>query len=143
MASSDALQLYTTAVVGGLLSSSCCVVLFFLYNAISTDENHLYIMSSSMTWLGLHHPNCFGPASLSPCKTSSLTILGCVQVQLALNILSVGCAGFSVLTPYRPFFLGLTTASLGYSHWKHRFVLGRSRVHNPVDTVASIEPAMK
>ncbi|EIE18468.1 hypothetical protein COCSUDRAFT_34498 [Coccomyxa subellipsoidea C-169] len=43
----------------------------------------------------------------------------CCLVQLALNLFSVGCAGFSVLTPYRPLFMGLTTASLGYSHLRH------------------------
>lgn len=47
-------------------------------------------------------------------------ICACDQVQLALNVFSIGCAGFSVLTPYRPLFIGLTTASLGYTHLKHR-----------------------
>ncbi|KAK9902032.1 hypothetical protein WJX75_001765 [Coccomyxa subellipsoidea] len=52
--------------------------------------------------------------------TGGLLSSSCCLVQLALNFFSMGCAGFSVLTPYRPLFMGLTTASLGYSHLKHR-----------------------
>ena len=43
-----------------------------------------------------------------------------LQVQLALNAFSIGCAGFSTLSPYRPLFLSLTTASLGLAHLRHR-----------------------
>ena len=42
------------------------------------------------------------------------------QIQLVLNAFSVGCAGFSVLSPYRALFLGLTATSLGMSHMRHR-----------------------
>jgi len=46
-----------------------------------------------------------------------------MQIQLVLNVFSVGCAGFSVLTPYRVLFVGLTATSLGASHLRHRQVL--------------------
>ena len=46
-----------------------------------------------------------------------------LQVQLVLNAFSVGCAGFSVLTPYRAVFVGLTATSLGVSHLRHRQVI--------------------
>lgn len=42
----------------------------------------------------------------------------CCIIQLALNAMSVGCAGFSVLSPYRPAFLAATTAGLLYTHRK-------------------------
>ncbi|CAG8508253.1 1474_t:CDS:1 [Acaulospora morrowiae] len=33
----------------------------------------------------------------------------CCIIQLVFNIFSIGCAGFSILTPYRPIFLSFTT----------------------------------
>ncbi len=54
-----------------------------------------------------------------------------LQVQLVLNAFSVGCAGFSVLTPYRAVFVGLTATSLGVSHLRHRCVM------NPKDCSAA------
>lgn len=44
--------------------------------------------------------------------TSGLLASSCCVLQLALNAASIGCAGFSALTPYRPFFRALTAASL-------------------------------
>jgi len=38
----------------------------------------------------------------------------CCVIQLVLNSLSIGCAGFSALTPYRHFFVGLTSIFLGF-----------------------------
>lgn len=43
----------------------------------------------------------------------------CCVIQLALNVMSVGCAGFSALSPYRPAFLAATTASLVLSHRRY------------------------
>ncbi|KAG0276737.1 hypothetical protein BGZ96_003166, partial [Linnemannia gamsii] len=37
--------------------------------------------------------------------TLGLLSSSCCLIQLALNLMSVGCAGFSILTPYRPLFL--------------------------------------
>jgi len=37
----------------------------------------------------------------------------CCVIQLGLNTMSLGCAGFSVLTPYRPVFLSMTGIFLG------------------------------
>lgn len=59
-------------------------------------------------------------------RTLGLAVLGgllsssCCVLQLLLNALSVGCAGFSALTPYRPLFLALTASSLGAAHWRNR-----------------------
>jgi len=39
----------------------------------------------------------------------------CCLIQLLLNSFSVGCAGFAILTPYRPIFLAATTILLGYN----------------------------
>jgi copper chaperone CopZ len=43
---------------------------------------------------------------------SGLLASSCCVLQLALNAASVGCAGFSALTPYQPLFRALTAASL-------------------------------
>jgi copper chaperone CopZ len=43
---------------------------------------------------------------------SGLLASSCCVLQLALNAASIGCAGFSVLTPWRPLFRALTAASL-------------------------------
>jgi hypothetical protein len=58
--------------------------------------------------------------------TLGLAVLGgllsssCCVLQLALNALSFGCAGFSALTPYRPLFLAATAGGLGLAHWRSR-----------------------
>jgi hypothetical protein len=46
----------------------------------------------------------------------------CCVIQLALNAMSVGCAGFSVLTPYRPSLIAVTALGLAYSHQKYAFL---------------------
>ncbi|KAK9840601.1 hypothetical protein WJX81_003915 [Elliptochloris bilobata] len=59
-------------------------------------------------------------------NTLGLAVLGgllsssCCVLQLFLNALSFGCAGFSLLTPYRPLFLALTAGSFGLAHWRNR-----------------------
>ncbi|KAK9795948.1 hypothetical protein WJX73_002658 [Symbiochloris irregularis] len=52
--------------------------------------------------------------------SGGLLASSCCVLQLVLNAFSVGCAGFSVLTPYRPVFAALTSASLAYTHHKYR-----------------------
>eukprot|EP01065_Artemidia_motanka_P013720 TRINITY_DN1769_c0_g2_i1.p1 TRINITY_DN1769_c0_g2~~TRINITY_DN1769_c0_g2_i1.p1 ORF type:complete len:186 (+),score=35.21 TRINITY_DN1769_c0_g2_i1:73-630(+) len=44
----------------------------------------------------------------------SLLGSSCCVVQLCLNALNFGCAGFAVLDPYRPVFLTLSTLTLGW-----------------------------
>ena len=44
--------------------------------------------------------------------TGAMVSSGCCLVQLALNAMSLGCAGFGILTPYKKVFLGLTFGSL-------------------------------
>ncbi|RKP05748.1 hypothetical protein THASP1DRAFT_32412 [Thamnocephalis sphaerospora] len=48
---------------------------------------------------------------------AGLLASSCCIVQLAFNLLALPCAGFSVLTPYRPFFLALTSISLAHLLW--------------------------
>ncbi len=61
--------------------------------------------------------------------TLGLAVLGgllsssCCVLQLALNAASLGCAGFSALTPYRPLFLAATAGGLGLAHWRSRCAL--------------------
>ena len=39
----------------------------------------------------------------------------CCIIQLVLNLFSIGCAGFSILTPYRPIFLSFTMILMLYT----------------------------
>ncbi|RUS18284.1 hypothetical protein BC937DRAFT_88961 [Endogone sp. FLAS-F59071] len=50
---------------------------------------------------------------------TSLLASSCCVIQLLLNFLSVSCAGFAVLTPYRPLFTALTVLSIGYNLWAY------------------------
>lgn len=52
---------------------------------------------------------------------SALLASSCCVIQLLLNALSLGCGGFAVLTPYEPFFLGLTALLLGFLFYKYGF----------------------
>eukprot|EP01088_Endostelium_zonatum_P015219 TRINITY_DN3637_c0_g1_i1.p1 TRINITY_DN3637_c0_g1~~TRINITY_DN3637_c0_g1_i1.p1 ORF type:complete len:197 (+),score=37.88 TRINITY_DN3637_c0_g1_i1:22-591(+) len=51
--------------------------------------------------------------------TGAFLSSSCCLIQLVLNYFSFGCAGFSVLTPWRSVFLSLTFASLALQ-WKIR-----------------------
>jgi hypothetical protein len=44
--------------------------------------------------------------------TSALLASSCCPIQIIINTLGFGCAGFAILTPYKPLFLTLTIASL-------------------------------
>jgi copper chaperone CopZ len=50
----------------------------------------------------------------------------CCTVQLVLNSLSLGCAGFAVLDKFRPVFLALTFSSLAYKTWRYDIRMHRS-----------------
>lgn len=52
--------------------------------------------------------------------TGALALLtsSCCPIQLVLNAFGFGCAGFSVFTPYRAYFLALSIVSLTYQ-WIH------------------------
>ncbi|KAK3842200.1 MAG: hypothetical protein J3R72DRAFT_443925 [Linnemannia gamsii] len=45
----------------------------------------------------------------------------CCLIQLALNLMSVGCAGFSILTPYRPLFLAFSSLLVLFNLFKYRW----------------------
>lgn len=59
-------------------------------------------------------------------RAASFALLGglagssCCLLQLLLNALGLGCAGFAALTPWRPVFVALTCAALAASHTRHR-----------------------
>ncbi|KAF9537625.1 hypothetical protein EC957_007852 [Mortierella hygrophila] len=53
--------------------------------------------------------------------TLGLLSSSCCLIQLALNLLSVGCAGFSVLTPYRPLFLVFSSLLVLVTIYKYRW----------------------
>ncbi|KAF9081247.1 hypothetical protein BGX23_001103 [Mortierella sp. AD031] len=53
--------------------------------------------------------------------TLGLLSSSCCLIQLALNLLSVGCAGFSVLTPYRPLFLATSSLLVLFTVYKYRW----------------------
>lgn len=50
---------------------------------------------------------------------SGLLASSCCVVQLLLNALSLGCAGFSLLTPYKPWFRALCCMSVGQLVWRN------------------------
>jgi copper chaperone CopZ len=57
--------------------------------------------------------------SLALAATGGLLSSSCCTVQLALNYLSLGCAGFSAITPYQPAMRAATGSVLAYSVWRH------------------------
>ncbi|GBC01986.1 hypothetical protein RclHR1_04400009 [Rhizophagus clarus] len=51
--------------------------------------------------------------------TTGLLSSSCCIIQLVLNLFSISCAGFSILTPYRPIFLSFTTILILYTISKY------------------------
>ncbi|KAF9922328.1 hypothetical protein FBU30_007593 [Linnemannia zychae] len=45
----------------------------------------------------------------------------CCIIQMVLNLMSIGCAGFSVLTPYRPLFLAISSLLVLYTLYKYKW----------------------
>ncbi|KAF9976842.1 hypothetical protein BGZ73_007641 [Actinomortierella ambigua] len=83
-----------------------------------------------------------GPLTPLPASPSSLrsylyaALMGlltssCCIIQLVLNAFSIGCAGFSVLTPFRPIFLSLSISMIVYNIVQY----GRSR---PLQTLITV-----
>jgi copper chaperone CopZ len=65
---------------------------------------------------------------LAAAAVGGLLSSSCCTIQLVLNSLSLGCAGFAVLDTFRPLFLALTFSSLAYKTWRYDI-----RVHrNPL-----------
>ncbi|KAF9174997.1 hypothetical protein BGX20_008841 [Mortierella sp. AD010] len=52
--------------------------------------------------------------------TLGLLSSSCCLIQLILNVFSIGCAGFSVLTPFRPIFGSISLALIAYTVYKYR-----------------------
>lgn len=63
---------------------------------------------------------------LAAATLGGLLSSSCCTVQLVLNSLSLGCAGFAVLDRLRPFFLALTFSSLAYKTWRYDIKLHRT-----------------
>jgi copper chaperone CopZ len=51
--------------------------------------------------------------------STGLLSSSCCIIQLVLNLFSISCAGFSILTPYRPIFLSFTTILILYTITKY------------------------
>lgn len=56
---------------------------------------------------------------LAAATVGGLLSSSCCTIQLVLNSLSLGCAGFAVLDKVRPLFLALTFSSLAYKTWRY------------------------
>lgn len=67
---------------------------------------------------GRHAPSSSGNSSQVLLSLGALTggllSSSCCIIQLVLNYTSIGCAGFSALTPYRHVFRAITAGTLGY-----------------------------
>ncbi|KAF9919329.1 hypothetical protein BX616_007053 [Lobosporangium transversale] len=60
-------------------------------------------------------------SSYLPAVVLGLLSSSCCTVQLVLNAFSIGCAGFSILTPFRPVFSVITLLLITYTTVKYRF----------------------
>lgn len=58
-------------------------------------------------------------AELAAATLGGLLSSSCCTIQLVLNSISMGCAGFAVLDRFRPFFLLATFSSLAYKTWRY------------------------
>ncbi|KAF8975551.1 hypothetical protein BGZ46_009051 [Entomortierella lignicola] len=58
--------------------------------------------------------------SYFPAITLGLLSSSCCVIQLILNIFSIGCAGFSILTPFRPLFTSLSVLLIAFTFYKYR-----------------------
>lgn len=63
---------------------------------------------------------------LAAATLGGLLSSSCCTVQLVLNSLSLGCAGFAVLDRLRPLFLALTFSSLAYKTWRYDIRMHRA-----------------
>lgn len=63
---------------------------------------------------------------LAAATVGGLLSSSCCTVQLVLNSLSLGCAGFAVLDKFRPVFLALTFSSLAYKTWRYDIRMHRA-----------------
>ncbi|KAF9274112.1 hypothetical protein BGZ68_000932 [Mortierella alpina] len=69
------------------------------------------------------------PSSSSSSSSSSylsaaavgLLASSCCVIQLVLNLFSIGCAGFSILTPLRPVFITISAGLILYTVYKYRW----------------------
>jgi len=61
----------------------------------------------------------FQPAMLNVFSVvSALVGSSCCVIQLALNAMEVGCAGFAIFDPLRPVFTAVTLVALSYQNWR-------------------------
>ncbi|KAG0219170.1 hypothetical protein B0O80DRAFT_502201 [Mortierella sp. GBAus27b] len=65
----------------------------------------------------------------------------CCVIQLVLNAFSIGCAGFSVLTPFRPIFTSISFLLILYTIYKYRFS-SRTALTLAITILLTIAPEM-
>ncbi|KAF9949669.1 hypothetical protein BGZ70_001673, partial [Mortierella alpina] len=63
------------------------------------------------------------PSSWSYLSAAAVGLLSssCCVIQLVLNIFSIGCAGFSILTPLRPVFITISAGLILYTVYQYRW----------------------
>ncbi|KAK3810120.1 MAG: hypothetical protein J3Q66DRAFT_391283 [Benniella sp.] len=73
--------------------------------------------------------------------TLGLLSSSCCVIQLVLNAFSIGCAGFSVLTPFRPVFGSISFLLILYTVYKYRFS-SRTALTLAITFLLSVTPEM-
>ncbi|KAF9179657.1 hypothetical protein BGZ51_006751, partial [Haplosporangium sp. Z 767] len=66
----------------------------------------------------------------------------CCVIQLILNAFSIGCAGFSLLTPFRPLFLSLTLLLIIYTFFKHGWSSRATTLTVTASLILALTPEM-
>ncbi|KAF9569548.1 hypothetical protein EC968_002555 [Mortierella alpina] len=68
-------------------------------------------------------PSSSSSSSWSYLSAAAIGLLSssCCVIQLVLNVFSIGCAGFSILTPLRPFFIAISTGLILYTVYRYRW----------------------
>lgn len=87
------------------------------------------VVAASTTAVLLRKPGGPPPTRLVEMGAAAMGGLlssSCCVLQLVLNSLSIGCAGFAALDRFRPFFLGLTFSSLVLRTWYYDVRLKRA-----------------
>lgn len=73
--------------------------------------------------------------------TLGLLSSSCCVIQLVLNAFSIGCAGFSILTPFRPVFGSISFLLIAYTVYKYRFS-SRTALTLAITFLLSVTPEM-
>ncbi|KAG0222332.1 hypothetical protein BGW42_006681 [Actinomortierella wolfii] len=99
-------------------------------SSTATNDKSCHKSDSATVALAPSDSSCSTRSYLYAVLMGLLTSSCCI-IQLVLNAFSIGCAGFSVLTPFRPFFVSLSIAMIVYNIFQY----GRSR---PLQTLITV-----